>query len=267
MSRLRFVKNITTDKPTAPAALNNTVRSIRAVYETDVEIAAALLPKPLVPLMHPEIFVQFAHVAMHVSPEQTIEIGATTVGVRCNYQGVEGTYVLGMYMPGEFICIKGRERFGEPKKISEVDFSIEDKKFDVAVRRHGIDFMQIKGEIGEAKGPAQFEEKFFCYKAMPKISGEQGFDGSCFLTQLNWQRNYTNVYECKGEIILRESPNDPLIDVPVRKLIRLEYAEGATQTSGQILQEVPGDWLMPFFHGRYDEPQEQGVDIVAGAYE
>ncbi len=261
MARLRFVKDISTSAPTAAPALKNTVRSIRAVYETDAAIVAALLPKPLLPRARPEIFVQFAHVAMHVSPENTIEIGATTVAVRCTHEGVEGAYVLGMYMPGEFICIKGRERFGEPKKISEVDFTVNDTHFDVRVRRHGINFMQIRGEIGAGKGPAAFDEKFFCYKAMPKISGEQGFDGSCFLTQLDWQRNYTNVSECTGEIQLRESPNDPLIDVPVRKLVSIEYAEGATQTSGKLLREVPGEWLMPFFHGRYDEPNEKGIEL------
>ena len=266
MARLRFVKNMDAAPAIAPV-LNNTVRSIRAVYETDIEIAEALLPKPLQSRIHPEIFVQFAHVAMHVTPEHTVEIGATTVAVRCVHEGVEGAYVLGMYMPGEFVCIKGRERFGEPKKIAEVDFIVKDNAFDVSVRRHGIDFMQIRGELGENKGPAQFAEEFFCFKGMPKITGEPGFDGSCFLTQLHWQRNYTNVRECQGEIILRESANDPLVDVPVRRLVSLEYAEGATQTSGSVVREVPGEWLIPFFHARYDEPNEPGIEVVPGAYE
>ena len=71
------------------------------------------------------------------------------------------------------------------------------------------------------------------------------------LTQLNWDRKYTDLKPATGEIIFRESPNDPMIDVPVKKLISLEYAEGATQTGGEILQEVPGDWLSAFIHGRF----------------
>ena len=77
MARLRYVRDVKaaqeqTLSNTGP--LNNTVRSIRAVYETEPEIAAALLPRPLVPIERPEIFLQFAHVAMHVSEELGIEM-------------------------------------------------------------------------------------------------------------------------------------------------------------------------------------------------
>lgn len=268
MARLRYVRNPNPDNIAASAGLKNTVRSIRAVYETEPEIAAALLPKPLQAIATPEIFIQSAHVAMHVSEEQTIEIGAVTAAVRCTYEGRSGGYVLGMWMPGEFVCIKGRERFGEPKKQAVVNFDVNGNQFDTSVERHGIPFIQIKGEIGESTGgDLNFEEKFFCYKALPKISGEEGFDGNCYLTQLNWKRNYSDLKHCTGEIILRESPNDPMIDVPVKKLVSLEYAEGATQTGGEVLQEVPGEWLIPFIHGRYDEPQEQGIEIALASEE
>lgn len=263
MARLRYVRETKPSDSAAAASLNNTVRSIRAVYETEPEIAAALLPKPLVGIERPEIFLQFAHVAMHISPEQTIEIGAVTAGVRCLYEGRPGAYVLGMWMPGEFVCIKGRERFGEPKKQAVVNFDVSGNKFDVSCERHGIPFVQITGEIGEAaEGPLSFEEHFFCYKALPSITGDDSFDGDVTLTQLNWKRNYSKLNQASGEIILRESPNDPLIDVPVKRLVSLEYAEGATQTGGEVLQTVPGEWLAPFLHGRYDEPQEQGIELA-----
>ena len=268
MAQLRYVRKPgTVMQAAAPANLNNTVRSVRAVYETEPEIAAALLPKPLTGIERPEIFLQFAHVAMHVNEETTVEIGAVTAGVRCLYtdksgQQRQGDYVLGMWMPGEFVCIKGRERFGEPKKQAVVDFNVSGDKFHVSVERHGIKFIEIAGSIGESQGPAQFTEHFFCYKALPKISGEEGFDGDVILTQLNWDRNYSDVKQASGEITFRESPNDPMIDVPVKKLISLEYAEGATVTGGEVLEVVPGEWLSPFIHQRYDEPNEPGIEIA-----
>ncbi len=264
MARLRYVRDVSANAaPAASANLKNTVRSVRAVYETEPEIAAALLPKPLVGIEKPEIFIQSAHVAMHISPEQTIEIGAVTAAVRCTYQGRPGGYVLGMWMPGEFVCVKGRERFGEPKKQALVHFDVQGNKFDTSVERHGIPFLQMTGEIGgHSDNPLSFEENFFCYKALPKISGEEGFDGDVILTQLNWKRNYTELKTCTGEITFRESPNDPMIDVPVKRLVSLEYAEGATQTSGEVLAVVPGEYLSPFIHQRYDEPQEQGIEIA-----
>ncbi len=269
MAKLRYVRDPNNGLTAgAPVKLNNQVRSIRAVYETEPEIAKALLPKPLKAIENPEIFLQFAHVAMHVSEDNVIEIGAVTAGVRCTYETKDGerrpgAYVLGMWMPGEFVCIKGRERFGEPKKQAIVHFDVEDGKFDVSVERHGIKFIEIKGEItGESQGPQEFKENFFCYKALPNISGEEGFDGDVILTQLNWERNYTDLKACEGEITFNESPNDPMIDVPVKKLVSLEYAEGATVTGGEVLEVVPGEWLSPFIHQRYDEPAEQGIEIA-----
>ncbi|MCH7474995.1 MAG: hypothetical protein IIA27_10015 [Gemmatimonadetes bacterium] len=79
MARVRYVKTLEQVKQAAeanPEFLSSSVRSIRCVYETDAAIAAAVLPKPLEPTEKPEVCVTFSHVAMHVSPELTIEIGA-----------------------------------------------------------------------------------------------------------------------------------------------------------------------------------------------
>lgn len=78
---------------------------------------------------------------------------------------------------------------------------------------------------------------------------------------LTWERNYTTVKRIEdARIILRESPRDPLIDVPVKRLIRMELAEGASRTSGEVLRSVPGEWLAPFIVQRYDDPQE-GIQV------
>lgn len=265
MARLRYVRNDTSlaqaQGKKAGAVLNSTVRSVRAVYETDPEIVVALLPKPLTPFERPEIYVQFAHVAMHVSEEKTVTIGAATVAVHCYYKGRKGGYVLAMPMEGEFVVISGREVFGEPKKIGAVNFDVDGDSFKVAVTRHDIPFLEIRGRIGAAKGPRQNTEHFFCHKALPAIDRGPGFDGDVFLTQLNWERNYSNVSACDGEIILRESSYDPLVDVPVRRIVSMEYAEGTTNTSGEILEKIPGEWLKHHIHQRYDDGLDAGIEL------
>ena len=265
MARLRYVRSEESIKRAkqlqAAPVLNNTVRSIRAVYETDPEIAAALLPRPLEPCERPEIYVQFAHVAMHVSAEKTVTIGSATVAVQCYYRGRKGGYVLAMPMEGEFVVISGREIFGEPKKIGAVDFDVTDDRFRASVTRHDIPFLEIQGRIGESKGPAEFVEHFYCHKALPAIDRSDRFDGDVFLTQLNWKRNYTNVANCEGKIILRESPYDPLVDVPVRRIVSMEYAEGSSQTSGELLEKIPGEWIKHHIHQRYDDGIDAGIDL------
>jgi acetoacetate decarboxylase len=264
MAKLRYVRNLqqanAAQEKNPEFSMNNTVRSLRAFYRTDAAIAQALLPKPLEP-GEPNIFVQFANVCMHIPDAEPITISAATVGVECSYEGVKGYYVLAMPMEGEFVVIGGRETYGEPKKIAEIDFNVKGDEIQVAARRHSINFLQIKGRIGENQGPAQFTEYLYCHKAFPSIQKNGGFDGEVFLTRLEWKRNYSLTREVAGEIQLVESAYDPLIDVPVRSVTGMQYVEGNTNTSGKILRAIPGEWLAPFIHQRYDDVERVGIDV------
>ncbi|MBN7797079.1 acetoacetate decarboxylase family protein [Parahaliea mediterranea] len=267
MAQLRYVRDPSRTAPPRPG-LDCTVTSLRCVYETDPAIHAALLPAPLEPSAEPRIFIQHANVAMHVSDDKTVEIGAATVGVKCRYGDTEGHYVLAMPMHGEFVVIGGRERFGEPKKIAEVA-TMERNGDTVRTRiaRHGITFLEMAGEVGEPlPTPEPFTEYFFCHKALPRIDGEPGFDGSVFLTRLNWERNYESVHQVNNaEVILRDSPYDPLVDVPVKRIVTMQLARGATRTSGQVLAEIPGDNLVNFIHQRYDDIDIPALEIDGAA--
>ncbi|WP_116368436.1 acetoacetate decarboxylase family protein [Parahaliea mediterranea] len=264
MATLRYVRDPARTAEARPG-LNCTVTSLRCVYATDPAIHAALLPAPLVPSDEPHIFVQHANVAMHVSDTETVEIGAATVGVKCRYGDTEGHYVLAMPMHGEFVVISGRERFGEPKKIAEVaDMERDGNAIRTRIARHGITFLEMAGEVGAAEAtPEPFTEYFFCHKALPRIDGEPGFDGPVFLTRLNWERNYDSVHTVNNpQVILRDSPFDPLVDVPVEQVIRMQLATGATRTSGQILTEIPGDNLVNFIHQRFDDTNVPALELA-----
>jgi len=242
--------------------LNNSVRSIRAIYETDPAVYAAMLPRPLTPIARPEIFVQFAHVAMHVTPERTVEIGALTMGVVCDYEGQRGAYCFHMAMEGESVVTSGRERFGEPKKIATTSFEKNGNHVRATCSRHGITYFTIEGEIGaENSNPRQFEEYIYCYKGLIDITDPTKFDGDVYLTQLDWQRNYTTRADMTGKITLAESAYDPLVDIPVRRLVSMEYVEGATVTGGRLLRTVPGEWIADHWVGRFDDPANVGLEI------
>lgn len=264
MAKLRYVRNLQQARAAQDKnpefSMNNTVRSLRALYRTDEAIAHALLPKPLEPSA-PNIFVQFANVCMHIPNAEPITISAATVGVECVFEGVKGYYVLAMPMEGEFVVIGGRETYGEPKKIAQIDFNVEGDQFHVAAVRHGIPFLQMKGRIGADTGAANFTEFLYCHKALPSIQKNGGFDGDVFLTQLEWKRNYFSTRTVSGEIQLVESPYDPLVDVPVREILSMQYAEGSTNTSGKILRAIPGEWLAPYIHQRYDDVESIGIDV------
>lgn len=263
MASLRFVRN--PEHPgQASGGLDCTVTSLRSVYVTDPAIHAALLPQPLEPGDEPHIFIQHANVTMHVSPTEDVSVGAATVGVKCRYKDTVGHYVLAMPMQGEFVVIGGRERFGEPKKIAEVATMDRDgDNIRTCIGRHGINFLEMRGKVGrELPKPKPFTEYFFCHKALPSIDRANAFDGPVYLTRLNWERNYSRVFEVQSpEIILRESAYDPLVDVPVLEVLSMQLAEGNTRTSGQILEEIPGENLLNFIDQRYDTPGLVGIDV------
>lgn len=260
MANLRYLSGPA--EANSGAMLRNTVSGIRATYETDREIIEALLPRPLEAIESPEIWLQMVHVAMHRSETETVEIGALTATVPCTYEGAPGAYCFHMAMEGESVVTSGRERFGEPKKIAETSFSRDGDFLRATCTRHGITYFEIEGTIGEkVDAPLEFEEHLFCYKGMPSIDTPGEFDGDVFLTRLNWQRNYTDRRAMTGKITLRESAWDPLADIPVRKLVNMEYIEGGTATGGQILRTVPGEWIAPHWVGRMDEPRNTGIEI------
>src|SRR5207247_7213761 len=79
MGKIRYVKTPEELRLAAkfdPEFLPSSLRQIRAVYETDPELIAAVLPPPLAPGSRPEIGVTISQVAVHMAPGFDIAIGA-----------------------------------------------------------------------------------------------------------------------------------------------------------------------------------------------
>jgi acetoacetate decarboxylase len=267
MARLRYVKTVEQVKRDAernPEFLSSTVRSLRVVYETDPAVAAALVPRPLEPAPRPEICATFSHVAMHVSPELTIEIGSAIFGARAQYGGSEGIWLVAMPMTSEQAVLGGRDTYGEPKKIAQIAFEQVGDAVSASVTRMGIPFLSARGTLREALGPRELVERGFTVKALPACDpGAKGLalDGEPLLVELEWRHHHTAVRRVEGELLLRESPFDPVADVPVRRLVRMEYEEGTTQSNGRVLRPLPPEWVLPILHQRYDDPRAEGVDV------
>ncbi len=264
MAKLRYVRTLEQIKAAQeanPEFLPSTVRSIRCVYETDPRIAAALLPKPL-ELARPEVGVTFSHVAMHVSPERTLEIAAAIFGVAARYDGVEGKYLVTMPMTTEQAVVGGRETYGEPKKIAQIDFKKDGARVSASVSRMEMTYLSVSGTVGAALGPREFVEYGYCVKASPSCEKERALDGDPLLVRLEWRHTQSGAWQMDGaQLVLGESPLDPVADIPVKRLLRCEYEEGGSQSNGKVLRSIPGEWFLPFLHGRYDDASGIGIEI------
>jgi acetoacetate decarboxylase len=264
MAVLRYVKTpaqLAAAAQSNPEFLNSRVRSVRCVYETDAKIAAALVPRPLEPAARPEVCVTFSHVAMQITQDFTFEIGSAVFGVKALYEGVEGIYIVTMPMTAEAAVVGGRETFGEPKKIADIRFDRKGDDLHASVSRMGMIYLAFDGRVGKSLPGREFVEHAYCFKAFPSCEQDKTFDYDPLLVRLEWRQKHDVVHELDGKLLLGESPLDPVSDVPVRKLVRLEYEEGTTQSNGKVLRPVPGEWVLPFLHQRYDDTSGAGIEI------
>jgi acetoacetate decarboxylase len=265
MARMRWVKTleqVKQSKQNDPEFLESTVRSVRLEYETDPALARAVVPKPLETSGNPAVCVTFSHVAIHISPEFTMEIGSAIFGVRASYDGQSGIYLLTMPMTTEQAVTGGRETYGEPKKIAQIDFQRDGDAVSSVVTRMGIPYLEFRGSVGAPSDTAGFTEYGWCYKALPSCDADRDFDGDPILVRLEWRHEFDEVNEVEGELTLRDSPFDPVADLPVRRILRARYELGRTESNGRVLRSVPGDWLLPFLHQRYDDPANTGIEVA-----
>jgi acetoacetate decarboxylase len=264
MARLRYVKTLQQVAKAAeanPEFLKSRVRSIRVVYETDPPIAAAVIPRPLEAAARPEVCVTFSHVAMQITPTFTFEIGSAVFGVKASYEGFEGIYLITMPMTAEAAVVGGRETYGEPKKIAEIAFERDEEQVSARVTRMGMTYLEARGRLVEPLPAREFTEHAYCLKAFPSCEKKQPFDFDPLLVRLEWHHKHDTVARVVGDLTLRESPIDPVADLPLRRLVRMEYEEGTSRSAGKVLRSVPSDWLLPFLHQRYDDASGDGIEV------
>ena len=267
MARIRYAKS-PDDRARSegsPAARSDArplrVRSIRCVYETDAEAAQAVVPRPLEASVGSEVCVAFSSVETPLSAGVSVEIRSVRFGVRVVYDDRPGCYLLTMPTTSEQAVLIGRERFGEPRKLARIAFDAEGDRVSASVERLGIGFLRVDADRAEELPPRKETELGYCFKAFPSCEPGGGFEPDPRLVRLEWQHDDERVWRLDGEIALYESAFDPVADLPVRRVVELELTEGTLRSSARILRPVPGEWLLPFVHQRYDDPRIDGMDV------
>lgn len=221
-------------------------RNLVAFYETDPEIIASVLPKPLEPT-EPHVRINIAAVDM-----PTGFLGGGTFSVKCRHGDVEGCYDLLMIMTTEGAVLGGRDTFGEPKKVGEATLLHEDGQVVGTMSRKGVDLVTIRGRVAEELPVGPVSERFaFYYKFLLDPEGGR-FDAEPELVHVRRTQEDRLRERIEGEIILADSPFDPVADLPVRRVLSITYTESNQTQTGRIVGTVPAEWVWPFRHQRYD---------------
>lgn len=231
--------------------------SLTARYETDPAFIAAVLPPPLEPTGEPIVKVSIATVDLGGG---RAPFGAGTFAVAARHEGTEGFYPLLMPMTTEQSVIGGRETFGEPKKLADVVLDRTEDRVHGTVRRLGIEFIELTGRVVEQlPTPPDSERTDFYFKFLPAPDGK-GFDAEPALVYCHRKETTRSHHRIDGTVMLSESRFDPVADLSVHRLREMTFSERRSEQRGEIVSRVPGDWVAPYVHQRYDDLSPTGDD-------
>src|SRR5688500_18132228 len=133
-------RSLDADAPSAPQTADSKTwsKTLVTFYETDPDLIRSVLPKPLEMSDTPLVRLNIANVDMPTGP-----LGASVVSVTCKHEGREGFYDLTMVMTTEQAVVGGRETFGEPKKLGDVQLTREGDRVQGSVTRRGITYLEV----------------------------------------------------------------------------------------------------------------------------
>jgi acetoacetate decarboxylase len=227
-----------------------------ATYLTDAEVAAAVLPPPIEPGDEPLVKVTVATVDIAGYPT----FGAGSFSVRARHEGTDGFYALLMPMTTEQSVIGGRETFGEPKKLGSVELSRQGDRVTGTFARMGVEIVRVEGRVGEMLEPPGPETRTdFYFKFLPAPDGK-GFDTDPALVYCHRTEQTRKLESVDGQVHLSESRFDPVADLPVRRLLGITLSERSSVQRGEIHGTVPGEWIRPYVHQRYDDLSPVGQE-------
>ena len=118
MAKVRYgarLEDVSETPPQAP--VKSWAKGIWVDFETDPDVVAAVLPRPLEPSNEARVHANICTVEM----DSGAKFGAANFTVRARHGDVEGEYALALPMTTEGAVVGGRERWGEPKKLADID--------------------------------------------------------------------------------------------------------------------------------------------------
>ena len=223
--------------------------AVTAVYETDPDIVAAILPPPLEPGERPLVRITITRVEMPGLPV----FGAGWIGVQARHRDRLGEYPIFMPMTTEQSLIGGREINGEPKKLAEVEVQRDGESVTARIARMGSVVCEVVGRISETRQNYELEKTDFWFKLSPSCEQAGVLDQDPLLVY-GEKTERTRVHEgIDGDLILKEAPLDPVADLVVRRMVDLNWTERASTQVGRVIGPVSRAAVEPFIHQRYDD--------------
>lgn len=226
------------------------IRSLSVTFESEAAVIAELLPPPLEPAApHVSISVSQIRRSNCVGP-----FDGASVNLACRYEGEEGLYCLTMPMSTDFAVMFGRELYAEPKKLATIELDVRGRQARGKVTRYGITYIEIAGmfesDVETVDRPTESQHYYFKY--LPGADG-RGLASDPQLIRISHRGRVHRLARGSGTITLRDSPHDPVIDVPVLSVLAASLSESETFTTAEVVATVPQAQFLPYAFGKSDD--------------
>jgi acetoacetate decarboxylase len=215
---------------------------LTVTFETDPAAVAEILPPPLE--AHPT----------HIGVATVGEVGNSncagpydfaTLGVRAKYGDITGIYGLSAPVSTSQATTFGREQYGEPRKLAKVVFEDQDDHVWGSAERNEIRFLSMRGRCEHPAPVGRQELSSFHFKFLPRPDGF-GFDSPPQLVHVTTDMTVLKAKRGRGEVVFRDSPHDPVIDLPVTQVLDAVYVEGHAYVTGRIVAETDTKSFLPY---------------------
>jgi acetoacetate decarboxylase len=168
------------------------------------------------------------------------------------YGGVDGSYVLALYMGQEPPTVFGRELFGEPKKWADSGLLRHGDGARAWVTRHGNRLIELRATLGEELGPSSHERFTYNYKARTAAAG-RGLEEDAILTRTRFEVEVCSRRTGTGTVTLSGGPHDPLDELEVVDVRQAVYCEDEAAAHCAAVATVSSECFLPFHYGRQDD--------------
>jgi acetoacetate decarboxylase len=213
------------------------IPNLEVTYLTDPEIVAEVLPQPLEVPPEPHVHVRICDInIVHGDFVHRERVG--WFGVDAMWSGKMGEYPLLIPIDLEPALAISREKFGEPKKLAEIELDRDGDHVRGSITRQGVTFVEIIGDVAEKlPTPEPQENTQFWFKFLPAAVGT-GLDAGPFLVTLDQIRRHESRERIDGKLELRDLPGCPVIDLPILETVAIYWsvrsAENTYTFHGQV---------------------------------
>lgn len=225
--------------------------ALEVSYLTEPEALAAVLPPPLEAPDEPRVHARITEIDLRFGELEHHEM-VGYFAVDAKHEGERGEYPLLIPIDLEGAVSISRERFGEPKKLADIELLREGDHVEGRITRNGVSFIEIVGDVAEPLPvPEPYEARQFWFKFLPAVEGE-GFDAGPFLVRVEQVRTPEVLERVEGKLVLRELATDPVVDLPIVETESVVWTVRRSTHEPKLVGPVDPDAFLPYAHARYD---------------